>query len=324
MRPALALLLLLAAGPADAFLFGKASDVKASVILAEMRAAHERGDCPAATALSETFLAQKPPAAMREEAYAYMGDCYERGGLTDKAISLYKLAIGLYPGNPRFSARLAGIYNNSGFYSDAVPLQLEVLRLRPDDVEANLGLARAYAALGFYGRAKTYFSRGVVLKEFSDPAALKEYAVCLLRKRDWDEALFIAGKGALAQPGSFYWPLTRARAQAGRGDYHKALPELEAAIKLQPSRQLRLERALYLLLGGLPRRAIAAAEPELAADPKDPLASAVKGMALYNLGEKGAAAVYFEAARAGGPFTAKVAASFLDKKPEAAVEACKN
>lgn len=322
MRLLAAMLLLSAASPAQAFLFGKDSAGRAEVILAEMRAARDKGDCGAVIRNADAFLAEKPPAAMREAAYGCIGACYESLGLTDKAISLYKLAIELYPGNAGFKSRLAAIYNSSGFHSNSAPLFLKVLDKRPDDIPANLGLARAYAALGFYARAKTYFSRAVVLQDFSDQAALRDYTVCLLKKRDWEEALFIAAKGAAVQPGSAYWHLARARAQAGRGDYYKAFPEMENAILLEPSRQLRLERALYLLLGGLPRRAITAADLELAARPGDPLASMVKGMALHHLGEKSAARPYFEAARAGGEFTAKVAASFLGLTAAAGPETC--
>ncbi len=324
MRLAACLLLLFCAGRADAFLFGGSSDRKAGELLGELRAARDRGDCAAVGRLSEAFFAEKPPAAMREEVYACVGACYERGGLTDKAISTYRLALELYPRNHVFAAGLAGIYNASGFHAKAAPLFLKVLEGRPDDVQACLGLARAYAALGFHARAKTYYSRAVVLRDFSDAGLLKEYAGAMLRKRDWDEALFIAGKGEALLPGDAAWPLARARALYGRGDYYKALPELEAALLLAPSRALRLERALCLLMAGLPRRAIAAAETELAADPADPLASIVKGMALYNLGEKAAAAPYFKAAGAGGPFTAAVAAAFAVAPAPAGTETCKN
>jgi len=111
--------------------------------------------------------------------------------------------------------------------------------------------------------------------------------------------------------------------QAGQGFYFKAVPAMDAAIGLEPSRQLKLERALYLLLGGRPRRAIEAADSELAADRNDALAAAVKGMALYALGQKTEAGVYFRTARGGGPFTAAVAASFLDQGAAAEEASCK-
>ena len=310
MRLLLALLLFPAA-PAQAFLFGGASDKKAGADLEKMRSAFEAGDCSSVLEPSPIFLHEKPPAAMREEAYGYMGRCYESAGATDKAISLYKLALGLYPENMLFASRLALIYNQAGFPENAAPLFLNVLSIKSDDTDASLGLARAYAALGFLSRAKDFYSRTVILQDFLDQAVLREYALCMLRKRDWPEALFIAGVGARAAPLSAFWHLVEARVRAGQGDYRKALSAIETAILLEPSRQLRLERSLYLLLGRLPRRAMEAADAELAADGKDALASAVKGMALHSLGKRTEAAPYFAAARCGGRFTAEIAGSFL-------------
>jgi len=319
----LAALLLFSAVPARAFLFSGASDQKAAAGLEQMRSAFEAGNCSSVLGLSPGFLQEKPPAPMREEAYGYMGRCYESAGATDKAISLYKLALGLYPENMLFASRLALIYNQAGFPENAVPLFLKVLSIKSDDTEANLGLARAYAALGFLARAKDFYSRAVILQDFLDPAVLEEYALCMLRKRDWPEALYASGRGAGAAPLSAFWPLAEARVRAGQGNYHKALSAIDAAILLEPSRQLRLERALYLLLGGLPRRALEAADAELGPDGKDALASVVKGMALYSLGKRAEAEPYFLTARCGGPFTAKIAGSFLGAAPVPAEENCK-
>lgn len=316
-------ILLLCAVPAEAFLFGRASDEKAAAGLREMRAAFGRGDCAAALSLSEAFFNEKPPAEMREEAYGYLGRCYEASGSTDKAIGLYKLAIGLYPANALFSTRLALIYNRAGFPENAAPLFLKVLEIGGGNAEANLGLARSYAAMGYLSRAKEFYSRAAELQRFGDAAVLEEYARCMLRKRDWDKTVELAGKGRLLAPRSALWPRLEARAHAGRGDYYKAVDRMESAIRLNSGRKLRLERALYLLMGGLPRRAIEAAETELAADPADPLAAGVKGMALYSLGLKEEAVNYFRKARGGGPFTAAVAGAFLAEEQPAAAELCK-
>ncbi len=312
MRLLAALLLLLPASQAGAFLFwGGPRYGKAEAELAAMKKADARGDCSTVLGMAAGFLSLTPPSELREEAYVYIGRCYEREGATDKAITLYKLAGGLYPSNVLFAARLAQIYDQAGFYQNAVPLFLKVLAAEPGEVQANLGLARAYSALGFLSRADDFYSRTVALQNFSDAAVLEEYARCMLRKRDWKEALFLAGKGEARRPRSPVWPLLEARATAGKGDYSGAVSLMGRAETFSPSRKLRLERALYLLLGGSPRRAIEEADRELAADPSDPLASVVKAMALYNLGKEAEAERYFEAALAGGPFTARLAAAFL-------------
>lgn len=314
MRPALLLALLFFALPrAEAFFFGRTSDKPAGELLGKVRAAYEAGDCQGALELAEKLLAEKPPAGMREQAYVYMGSCYETCGSPDKAISLYKLASGLYPGNLLFSRRLALIYNATGFPQLAAPLFGKVLAARSDDVEANLGLARAYAAQGFLSRAKGHYSRAVILQDFRDAGALEEYARWMLKKGDWEEAVYIAARGAQLSPASGIWPALEARALAGQGKYYKAIEAMEAAIRLQPSRSLRLERALYLLMGGLPKRAMEAAEAELASG-ADPLASMIKGMALYAQGRKPEAAPLLAAGRETGPFAARVAASLLGEK----------
>ncbi len=321
--PAALLLTLCLAAPARAFFFGGGTDKKAGAVLENMRSAFETGNCVSVLKLSASFLGEKPPAGMREEAYGYMGRCYEAVGSADKAIGLYKLSLELYPDNVLFAYRLALIYNQSGFPELAIPLFLKVLFVKTDDIEANLGLARAYSRLGFLSKAKELYSRSVILQDFMDASSLEEDARCMLRKRDWAEALFIAGKGAQAAPRSAVWHLVEARTMAGQGKYAQALPFIEAAIRLQSSRQLRLERALYLLMGGLPRRAIEAADAELSADVKDPLASIIKGMALYSLGNKKEAEPYLYAAHSGGPFTAKIAASLLGAVPEKTTDSCK-
>jgi tetratricopeptide (TPR) repeat protein len=316
-------LLLLCAAPAEAFLFGRASDKKAASGLQEMRAAFVRGDCGSALSLSEDFLKEKPPAEMREEAYGYMGRCYEASGSTDKAIGLYKLAIGLYPANALFATRLALIYNSAGFPENAAPLFLKVLEIGGGDAETNLGLARSYAAMGYLSRAKDFYAAAAELQGFGDSGVLEEYARCMLRKRDWDEAVAVAGKGRAIAPRSSLWPMIEARVHAGRGDYSGAVSLMDSALSFGSGRKLRLERALYLLLGGQPLRAIEAAEAELSAGPADPLAAMVKGMALYSLDRKGEAGDYFRKALGGGPFTAGIAGAFLAEEPPAAAELCR-
>lgn len=323
MRLPLALALLLCAAPAGAFLFGKSSDEKAAARLAEMRAAFVKGDCAAALAASGPFFGEKPPPALREQAYGYMGSCYETAGSTDKAIALYQLALGLYPENSLFASRLALIYNSAGFPENAAPLFLKALALKPGDPEATLGLARAYAALGFLARAAEFYGKAADIDGYRDARLIEEYALCLLRKRDWAGAEAAAAKGRGVAPLSPAWPRVSARACAGRGDYAGAAAAMEGVLALSPGRQPRLERALYLLLGGRKREAAAAADAELALKPGDPLASQVKGMALYSLGDKAGAAEYFEAARGGGPFTAALAGAFLGYGRPAGEEACR-
>lgn len=304
--------------PSDGFcfFFGRGPD-KTPVLFEAMRADFEKGDCASVLGKADAFLKEGPSPGLKETAYQYMGRCYESEGLDDKAISLYKLASGLYPENAFFAARLAGIYLETGFYGNSVALFLKVLSVRPDDLQANLGLARAYARLGFFSRAKPYYSRTVALTDFGDPAVMREYAALMIKKRDWSEAIMLAEKGRQAEPSAAFWPQTLARVWAGKGDYKKAWAYMNSALKLSPeSRPLALERALYLLLWGNTGEAQSEANLLLAGDPNDPLAGLIKAIALFKDGKKDQAQSYFEsAAETGGPFTAKIAAAFLKLNP---------
>ena len=179
------LLLLSAPRPCPAFLFGRDSEKKALAAADSMRAAFEDGNCAAVQESYTVLLNEKPSRALRETAYGYLGRCYEAEGLPDKAIGLYKLALELFPDNILFASRLGQIYNKTGFFESAEPLFLKVLALKNDDTDANLGLARAYAGLGFLAKAADFYSITVALQDFGDPLVMREYSTCMLNKRAW-------------------------------------------------------------------------------------------------------------------------------------------
>jgi len=302
-------LLFLAPLNAAAFLFGGISDKKAESMLDAMSVNFEKGDCRAVAEISKGLFGEKPSSAIREKAYSYLGRCYESQELYDRAITVYKLAHGLYPENDLFSGRLAAIYLKTGFYDIAVPLFEKVLKSRSYDVEANSGLARCYAAMGFLSKAKTYYSRAAILGDFSDLGLLKEYAFDMLRMRDWDEAGLIAGYGLKLAPrdSGFYEVL--ARVSAGRGDYKAAAGHLHAAIKLEPAdADLALELALVELLAGEPSAALGSV-PATGTRHRA-LALVIRGMALHKKGDRAMALGCFkEAAGSGEPFIAAFAAA---------------
>jgi len=308
------LLLLLVPANAAAFLFGGISDKKAEGMLNGMSANFEKGDCQAVSEISASLFKEKPSSAIREKAYSYMGRCYEAQGLPDKAITVYKLAYGLYPESDFFAGRLASIYMKTGFYATAVPLFEKALRGRSDDPEANAGLARCYASLGFLSKAKPYYSMAAILSDFGDLDLLKEYAAQMLRKRDWEEADLIADYAVKLAPGDAGPREVKARVAAGRGDYKRAAAQMRAAVKLSPSdAELSIELALMELLGGNSEAALA--DIPVTGTEHGGLASLVRGMALHKKGERARALEYFkEAAGSSRPFIAAFAAALIKNK----------
>jgi len=306
------------AGPAlhaGAFrFFGLSSEGRAPELLAAMKKDLENGNCAEVAAGSEALFGEKPFAETKMQAYKYLGQCYELQELPDKAISVYKLCRGLYPEEKFFPARLAAIYLKAGFYSTAAPLFKEVLGGRSDNIEANAGLGRCYAEIGFLERAKEYYAKAIILGDFKDQGLLKEYAWWMIRKRDWGEAELILARALERDPGDAGLYAALARIAAGKGDYASAAARLSQALERRPGdRGYTLERALVLLLSGDAGAAEAAAGSFLK-DPahKDPLASLIKGLALYRKGNLAAARPLLAAAgEEEGSFTARLAGALL-------------
>jgi tetratricopeptide (TPR) repeat protein len=297
---------------ASALLFGGISDKKAEAMLTGMNANFEKGDCAAVSEIYQALFSEKPSSAIREKAYAYLGRCYEAQGLPDKAMTIYKLANGLYPESDFFSSRLASIYLKTGFYSAAIPLFEKVLKGRSDDIEANAGMARCYASLGFLSKAKIYYSISAILGNFGDPALLKEYAAQMLRKRDWEEAALILDYALKLAPSDADLYEALARVAAGMGDYKKAAKHMRTAVKLKPgAEEFSLELALMELLGGNCEAALAALPAtgtEHAA-----LSLVIRGMALQKKGQRARAMEYFkEASSSNRPFIAPFAAALMN------------
>ena len=304
-------LALLAPVSAAAFLFGGISDKKAEDMLGKMSVNFEKGDCQAVAEISGDLFREKPSSAIREKAYSHLGRCYESQGMYDRAITVYKLAHGLYPENDLFSGRLAAIYLKAGFYDIAIPLFEKVLKGRSDDIEANAGLARCYASMGFLSKAKSYYSRAAILGNFSDLGLLKEYAAQMLKIRDWEEAGLIAGYGVKLVPSEAYFYEVMARIAAGRGDYKASAGHIRSAIKRKPAdADLSLELALIEFLAGDYEAALGAIPAT--GTRHGALSLVIRGMALHKKGERATALGYFkEAAASGAPFISAFAAALV-------------
>lgn len=300
--------------------FGLRSEGGAPELLAAMKADFENGNCTAVAAGGEALFKEKPFSETRVAAYKYMGQCYEKQELPDKAIGVYRLGRGLYPDDRFFPARLAAIYLKAGFYSTAAPLFKEALDYRSDDIEANAGLGRCYAEIGFLARSKDYYARALILGDFKDLDLLKEYARWMIRKRDWGEAELILSKALEQDPGNAEFYALLSRIASGKGDYGAAAARLSQALERCPgNRGFTLERALVLLLAGDADGALGAAGIFLKDGARDPFASLIKGLALHKKGDQaGAKAALAAAGGEEGSFVARLAGTLLEDKGPAA------
>ncbi|MBI4801370.1 MAG: tetratricopeptide repeat protein [Elusimicrobia bacterium] len=293
--------------------FGLGSETGALELLESMRSDFGKGNCEAVSLAGDLLFKEKPSSETRKHAYKYLGACYESRGLPDRAISVYELGRGLYPGEVFFSARLAAIYLKAGLYATAAPLFKDVIENRPDDIEANAGLGKSYSEMGFLARAKDYYSRAVILGDFKDMALMKEYAWWMIKKRDWAEAELILARALKLDPGDAGIYAALSRVYSGKDDYKSAAAALSAALEREPeSRSFALERALVQLLAGDAAGAAGAAADFLKDGAQDPFASLIKGLALYKKGDlAGARGALAAAGKDDGTFVARIAGALL-------------
>lgn len=301
------------AGNADAFLFFRKHKSKSEILLNNMNSYFNDGDCNKTLEIYNNFSNSKPNSKLREKAYYLVGQCYEKSGSFDKAIDTYKLSINLYPENMSFAYRLAIIYTETGFYNNAIPLLVTILKSDKKDISANVLMARAHAGLGFLSDAVSYYEKTVKLQNYSDADTLNEYAFCLINYGKLDEAKNIVLIGD-ALNGSYHWPHIMAKIFAAYGAYDGAIDAISEAINRQNLRELRMEKALYYYLNGNFEDAKNLSDKELRRNPYDRLAQLIKALSLQSQNKKAEAEHYFKMAMCGSEFIENVARAAINYK----------
>lgn len=236
----------------------------------------------------------------QKQAYAVLGEAYERLEHPEKALSVYQLAVSLYPKDIELTTRLARLLHASGLDAQAQPLYEKVLAVQPSNTWANLGLAEIDRALGFIDRAAVRYELALEGELSGSPAVWRDYAEVLLRQRDYVTAEAAARK-SLELDADVESRVVLAFILRAAGKLPEALAELEAT----PHDRLR---ALWLLEAGRHEEAAKLASGS------DPLERYVRARAALKAGRKEDAKRELEAlARSGrlAPFSAEVAAKAL-------------
>lgn len=268
--------------------------------LKEMALAYNGSDCLKVHELYEKFSAEKPDSALREKAYYYEGRCYEKEETADKAISIYKIAAELYPRNQVFPYRIALIYNATGFYDKALPLFQKVIDKNYEMEEALTGAARASRGLGKLKQAAEYYEAAVSVSG-GNAGLIAEYAGCLSEAARFGEARAVIEKG-IELKDSPEWAVMAAGTFAAEGRFDDASASMDIALSRENSREYRMSRAFYDFWAGKKNSAMAAAEKELSASPRDPLAAFLKGMILRSEGNTAEGNRYLRISACGGKF----------------------
>ncbi|MCG2727006.1 MAG: hypothetical protein L6420_12295 [Elusimicrobia bacterium] len=222
---------------AGAFWFSGESEKKYEADIIAIKVDYEKPDCFQVIKKVNEFLESKPPAHFKEEAYTYLGSCYEKRNEIDRALDIYGLANTLYPNNNFFRESLANIYLGAGFFEKSLLLFKELVENKVSSYRAFAGLAKSYASLGFYKKARENFFKALEMNEYKDIDLIKAYSRELMRVRLYDDVLAIFEKTfrEFKQDAEIY--LILSRVYMYKGEYEKSLTYINEAQKISPDRR---------------------------------------------------------------------------------------
>jgi tetratricopeptide (TPR) repeat protein len=237
------LLILFNSVNAGAFwLFSGESKKKYKIAIQEIKIDYEKSDCTQVIKKVNTFLESKPPSLFKEEAYLYIGSCYEKRNEIDRALDIYGLAHTFYPKNDFFREALANIYLGTGFFEKSLLLFKDLTKNKNASYKAYSGLAKSYASLGFYKKAKKNYSYALNMNEYKDLNLIKEYSRALIRIRKYEEVLAIFNNASHEFKIDAEIYLILARVWMYKGDYGRSLNYINEAQELSSTRR---DIALY-------------------------------------------------------------------------------
>lgn len=291
---ALALLLVLAAGPVRAWrLWGEPSDKKIRAVQ-ELSDAGKAGEVVAA--LTPQFILTLRGTDLRQ-AYVLMGDNLDHLGRPDEALAYYQLGAGLFPKNVDLLTRLGSILHRSGLDERAQIAFKEALRFEPRHWGAHLGLAEIDVALGFSDRAAEHYE--IALETIQNRADVwRDYAAALLASGDTKTAEPALGRALALEPGNPSLMIQMAFVLRARGDHAGAILRLDDALARGADAGARRAKALWLLEAGRNAEAAAEAGRVLSAIPDDTAALWVRARARLAAGD--AVKAYDDLTRAAG------------------------
>lgn len=249
------------------------------------------------------------------EAYILLGRSHEQLDANDKALGIYQLAEGLFPKNVNILSYWADLLHRIGLDDRARPVYDRILKLRPGNALANLGMAEISLHFGFLDRAADHYE--TALNEWdTNPSIWRAFAEVLSLRRDHARAIAAIERSiSLGPDPESTYALARFQRAAGRTE--EAYANLAAAIAANPGRDdLPHRRALWLLADGKLDDCLAEAEAALKRSGEDdPLALWLRASVRLRQGRATEARKDLERAalfEVEAPFVASVSKAMLE------------
>lgn len=230
-------------------------------------------------------------------AYSNLGAAYYQKGQLDKAIETFKKAIELNLNDKAAHINLGNAYTDAGKYDEAIAEHKKVIELAPNDAEAFMNLGVAFSQKGDIEEGINQFKRAISLNPYHPPAR-KNLGYSYYKMKKWpeaiDELLFARDidpwcpgleesltitliktypdlekwvKEKPMDPLSHYY---FAYALEYKGEWKKAIEEMEKAIKLDGSKgEFYKGKALFYSSANKPKEAIIALMECVRIDPSN-------------------------------------------------------
>jgi tetratricopeptide (TPR) repeat protein len=252
------------------------------------------------------------PRRNRAEAYRLLGGAYENLGLGREALSVYRLAEGLYPKDIALLTALADLLHHNDLDEQARPFYERVLKIHPNNASSNLGMAEILRVQGLTLRAQRHYEKALTDRP-SDPSIWRGYAEVLGQRRDF-KAASRALRNALkiSEDGPALCTLAIFQRSAGEPEAYETLRK--ASLKEPARMDYRLRGALWLLEDGRIQESFHQTDLLLKERPGDPLALWIRANALLRRGKKEEARkdlLLAAQAERTAPFVARVSLSML-------------
>lgn len=244
------------------------------------------------------------------EGYLLLAQSHEKIGEAHKAMSVYQIAVKLFPDDINLLTAAAQLLERMGLDDRAEPLFQKVLKIHPNNAASHLGLAEIDRALGFLDKSASHYEKA--LDEMGrDAVVWRDYAETLYQMRDYATAEPAVRKSLqLTDDPDARLLLAHILRATQRLD--QALGVLDDAIGQRP--QAARLRGLWLLEAKRYADAQKAAEDALRTDAADALAHYVRARCHLKADRYDPAIADLETAAAAGreaPFVARVASQLL-------------
>lgn len=310
------LLLLLAAAPARAGLFGISPKDRHE--FSRARETYNQGNYEQAVAELTAYIYKTKNIKRREaRAYRLLGMSYEQLGRPEKALETYLEALEFHQKDIPLLLAAAALYQRTNLTDRSIELYNRVLAVEPNNLEALSGQAENYVAMGFYSKAREYYDHFFRLNPRAPSINRARYAYAFLRQRDYADAFINITMAKTEDPENTNYWLLSARAYKGLGLMQDAMADLDAAILLEPDRaDIKAIKAMWLYQQKDFAASLAAARELLKEHPDNELALFVTYLNLQKTGQPRAARRALEQINAlnKDSFARKAARKLLEEK----------